>query len=401
MKSMQKIIRLYVIGPYTPVVESQVINWLEVLANNGIVTHCLSIIDNTNQKIDQSEKKNIESRIQGNYYEYIRSKSPFIRDIGSAIALFRLYFKYIKDATSIVVQSRNNILGNAILFIKCFPKVSFVFEARASGVIEHSDYHQKDSIKTKIHNLKLRYYESLYVRNADKIICVSHKLKVYFIKQYRVTNENTYTVIPGLADADIFYYNDQLRKETRFKNNWDDRFVFLYSGGIDLPWQISDVVFTFFSKLHLHNPKSFFVVLTRQIELAKSLFERYNIPHDSYYIEFVVPEKLNQFYNAADYGLLFREDRPTNNTASPTKFSEYMLSGLPVLITEGVGDFSDFVKNNDCGFVLNIKDINSGDYTYLFNGKHNNDRRRDISKLGINNFAKQSYVKQWIKLLNA
>ncbi len=53
-----------------------------------------------------------------------------------------------------------------------------------------------------------------------------------------------------------------------------------------------------------------------------------------------------------DVGFLLREDRVTNNVASPTKFAEYLSAGLPVLISEHVGDFSAMVQQEALGQVI-------------------------------------------------
>ncbi|MCB0764795.1 MAG: hypothetical protein R2815_00530 [Flavobacteriales bacterium] len=50
-----------------------------------------------------------------------------------------------------------------------------------------------------------------------------------------------------------------------------------------------------------------------------------------------------------DMGVLIREDTVTNRVASPTKFAEYLSAGLPVLISERLGDFSELVRTERIG----------------------------------------------------
>ena len=42
--------------------------------------------------------------------------------------------------------------------------------------------------------------------------------------------------------------------------------------------------------------------------------------------------------NAADAAFMLRDSIDTNRVASPTKFAEYCLAGLPVIMTEAVKD---------------------------------------------------------------
>ncbi len=54
----------------------------------------------------------------------------------------------------------------------------------------------------------------------------------------------------------------------------------------------------------------------------------------------------------SDLGLLLRERNSVNRVASPVKFAEYLASGLPVLVSPGVGDCPDIVRRDRVGYVL-------------------------------------------------
>lgn len=66
----------------------------------------------------------------------------------------------------------------------------------------------------------------------------------------------------------------------------------------------------------------------------------------------VGPAQVPHVLNACDMALLVREDTLTNRVASPTKFAEYLASGLPVLISPCIGDFSEAVARHGLGTVL-------------------------------------------------
>jgi hypothetical protein len=53
-----------------------------------------------------------------------------------------------------------------------------------------------------------------------------------------------------------------------------------------------------------------------------------------------------------DHGIMVRERTITNRVASPTKFAEYLSSGLRVITNEGLGDFSALVPAQDLGLVV-------------------------------------------------
>ena len=55
---------------------------------------------------------------------------------------------------------------------------------------------------------------------------------------------------------------------------------------------------------------------------------------------------------AADLGLLFREKHLLNKIASPGKFAEYVMCGLPVMMTDEIGDYSEIMKTQELGIVI-------------------------------------------------
>lgn len=65
----------------------------------------------------------------------------------------------------------------------------------------------------------------------------------------------------------------------------------------------------------------------------------------------VPPAEVPKALQACDLALLLREDTLTNRVASPTKFAEYLACGLPVIISERIGDFSAVVQQNNLGLV--------------------------------------------------
>jgi hypothetical protein len=53
-----------------------------------------------------------------------------------------------------------------------------------------------------------------------------------------------------------------------------------------------------------------------------------------------------------DFALLFRHEDEINHVACPTKAVEYLLAGIPVLATKGIGDISGLIEKYKAGIVL-------------------------------------------------
>ncbi|HEX5001799.1 MAG TPA: hypothetical protein VFW78_04835 [Bacteroidia bacterium] len=97
---------------------------------------------------------------------------------------------------------------------------------------------------------------------------------------------------------------------------------------------------------------------------------------------------------ACDAGILFREQSVTNKVAAPTKFAEYLSAGLPVIISEHLGDYSDFVREQKCGQVLDGTDeikINPVSYA----------EKERLNKLVFTFFTKQSQKENYLRVVSA
>jgi hypothetical protein len=106
------------------------------------------------------------------------------------------------------------------------------------------------------------------------------------------------------------------------------------------------------------------------------------------------------FLNAADFGLLFRDNVIMNNVASPSKFAEYMLCGLPTIISEGVGDYTEFCISKSVGIVVKEDQMNNWnlfDYSII---EKANFVREKISENGLKFLSKQSIVNLIISEFN-
>ena len=60
---------------------------------------------------------------------------------------------------------------------------------------------------------------------------------------------------------------------------------------------------------------------------------------------------------AADISVLLRENNLVNKVASPIKFAEYLAAGLPVILTDCIGDSGSLAREQKVGFLLPKLDL--------------------------------------------
>ena len=349
-----KIFRLYVIGEYSNTVfYSQILEWTYVLSQFGVRTTCLSILTEKSKLIDINRQDEIKSRINGDFHQIVIGRTPFLNQIKITKNVIHCYKRLHSknEGNKIIIQFRKQI-PIFIIILKLFPKVKIIYEARGSETAEFW-YKRQKTYKNKIrfYLIKIREYISLKI--SDNVICVSNKQKEYYTKTYGSYLARKYIVIPGAANKDIFFYSNQIRNDLREKYNIQDNVVYLYSGTLSLEykWHIPDVLFSVIKEIYNYDNSSIFLFLTPDIDIAEYYFNLLNIPYHNYIIKYIDIKNMNPYLNMADYAFLLREDEPINNQASPTKFAEYALTGLRIIISENVGDYTEYVKKENIGIV--------------------------------------------------
>ncbi|MDD3534863.1 MAG: hypothetical protein PHC50_01765 [Candidatus Cloacimonetes bacterium] len=387
---MAKATRFMVMREYYPtVIESQVINWIEQTKSIFDKNHIVSFVESKERKVEKRKALEIEQRIGGRYIELILFRLAAFREFQIIFVILKLYVENVRFG-KVFIQSRMNIFSLLAPLFKWLPGLILVFEARGTAISEYL-YGVQKGINKAGRDKRIRFREKSTLRNAHLSICVSQTQKDFYLKEYNMLKKEKLLVIPGLADEKLFYYDEDLRTRMREELRLKNKTVILYTGRLYRAWQQPDVVFKTFFKIAQEIDNAFFLILTPDESIALEFFKKHGISGSAYLITYSELKGLNSFLNAADYGVLIREDQAINNHASPTKFSEYILSGLRVLISEGVGDYSQFVIDNDCGKVGKLSQgvVN---ITYADLRVSNDTERRRIASLGKKMLSKQAYI---------
>lgn len=231
-----------------------------------------------------------------------------------------------------------------------------------------------ESSKFKIFKKFYLYYRFRRASKiSDKVIVVSNILQK---RVKKLGHMNSY-LVPSVATTKLFYFDqkkrDYMRKKMKFNNS---SIVFIYSGSLK-KYQMIDETLSIFQSLYLENNNSHLIILTKDTKKAKILIKGFkNISCIS-----VNQKNVNDYLNAADFALMIRKKDLTNEAASPTKFSEYCLSGLNIITNSSVTDFYKYKKE-----VSNILDINNLKLPNL-----NFKKRNEIAKFYKSQLSRESF----------
>ena len=201
--------------------------------------------------------------------------------------------------------------------------------------------------------LKLKTEEDTAYLKADAVICLSQPM-VDYAAELRCSLESIYKIW-CLTDVSMFQYAIAERDATRRENGWEQNLVIVHSGALH-PWQRPDAILKIFKLVQEVEPKSRLLILTRDRRVMERELAQSNIGENLYQILSLEFSEVPKYLAAADIGLLGRGLMEplsvVNQFSSPIKFSEYLASGCPVVMGEGVGDFSSIVNKHGLGLVI-------------------------------------------------
>lgn len=171
-----------------------------------------------------------------------------------------------------------------------------------------------------------RRTENYVFANADYFFMVSENMKKHYTAIYPAIADRT-TVFPTIVDERYFRKSAEIRQVMRDELGLAERTVYLYSGGV-ARWQNIGEILKGFVKTQKVQPKAFLIMLVRSVDYVKMLMDELDIDGANILVRGVPYEKVADYLNAADYGIIIRDNSIVNWVASPTKVNEYLACGL-------------------------------------------------------------------------
>ena len=261
------------------------------------------------------------------------------------------------------------------------------YDGRGAFAAEWTEYDmgQDSTLKQMVGTL-----ESRAVRESDFRLAVSKQLVNYWNREYDYQGQE-HVVVPCTLNTGFVDDIRTARAKIRKQLGYSDQDVVMVYAGSTAGWQSFKLLEGLLTSVLERQTTAKLLFLSREEANNRAIRDRFP---GRVTITWLAEEQVPYYLAACDYGILVRENSVTNQVAAPTKFAEYLHAGLRVLISEGLGDYSDFVAKNKCGEVLK-----PGQVPELVTGSQS--LRDSISTLAERHFTKEAYKTEYGKLLEA
>jgi glycosyltransferase involved in cell wall biosynthesis len=185
-------------------------------------------------------------------------------------------------------------------------------------------------------------------RASDAMIVVSEAMREVAQEQWAAPSDRA-VVVPCCTAIDRTPLEQ--REATRRRLGFQERFVVVYCGGL-APYQMIEQSLDLFDMIRGVRDNALFFGITPSSDRLRQLLWDRGIPQEKVSVVSASHTEVPGLLAAGDLALLLREKSRVNSVASPVKFAEYLAAGLPVVLTQGIGDYSALVCSNGVGCVL-------------------------------------------------
>jgi glycosyltransferase involved in cell wall biosynthesis len=237
-----------------------------------------------------------------------------------------------------ILHARTDYAAAVGSLLRPWRRFLLVWDCRGDSPAEFADrFHPRSALlrlarAIRLHRLKRDRRRA--ARACDRAVFVSSVLETIAAP---LLAGKPRRVIPCTASEALFHCDPALRDDVRRDLGFDaaDR-VYIFSGSL-APYQCFDETLTLFAAIRVRDDRARLLVVTPAQDEAHRRLARHPAVEDVTLRSATIAE-MNGYLNAADAAFMLRAATATNRAAFPTKFAEYCLTGLAVVMTAAVPD---------------------------------------------------------------
>lgn len=234
----------------------------------------------------------------------------------------------------------------AFLALDAAPERKVCFDARGAYEAELKEYNVVPHAKVIS---EIAQVEARVVKEAACRLAVSQELVNYWQERYGY-NGSDHVVVPcTLGGAIVSLQPDEQRTAERLRRGYKPEDIVVVYSGSSAGWQSLELMEEYILPLMRAQPEVKLVLMLPPSANRSKVEAEFPQRVTRMWVKH---QEVQQVLNACDYGWLVREASTTNKVASPVKYAEYLASGLHVIISPGLGDYSQTTADQNIGVVV-------------------------------------------------
>jgi glycosyltransferase involved in cell wall biosynthesis len=219
-----------------------------------------------------------------------------------------------------------------------------------------------------------KWFEKKLIRHVDKIIVVCDPIANWYRNEYSLENVHVIRNMPN-------QYKLSHTKSTRLKDNFNiphNHVLYIYQGvlskerGVDTLLKVFDQV---------HDDKH--IVFMGFGDSESVIKEVAKTAKNIHFQPAVKSSEIIDYTSSADIGIFFISGQVclSYQYCLPNKFGEYLIAGLPVLVSSSLSYLSRLVLEENCGWALNANStIELIEFVRRTNKQHVSDIQKNVQR---------------------
>lgn len=309
--------------------------FLPILAGLSHCGHSLYVLQFTWGPDDKVAETKRACESQGITYRMIRVRraggglGPFFSAVAGSLAIRRA----VRDWKIDLLMPRSLMPAIAVLCLGPLRGLHIVFDADGFTADERADF--RGLLKTSMTYRILKWVEQRMVRLAHSIMVRTTRAADILQADARVTADKFFVVTNG-RDPCSYDIDVPLKPNNSLR--------LCYAGSIGdqyLPDQMLEISRTIFDCM----PETTLEIFTGDIQNAIRALERKNLAGAEWIkLSHVQPEAIPLALKSCDLAFALRKTLYSTQGVAPIKIGEYLMAGLPIIGTAGVGDVERLIE---------------------------------------------------------
>lgn len=363
-------------GLREPLVQTQVLPYLRELASDGWSIHILTFEPDWPTSFPEAEQKSrretlASEGIQWHARPYSKSHGvpAKLKDIAGGLIAAR---RVARQNRVRIIHGRAHV-GTAIASLAAaFSRRKVLFDIRGFNPEEYVDSGHWPAGGLKFNLLKMAERVMLWYASGFVILTHVGRESLFpkatdtpgdAVDLYHLPDGRPVQVIPCCVDPARFQRQQmdlaathQLKQELGLTGTTR---IIAHVGALGGLYPEDRIIATF-AELYRDDPGTGFLILCQNdTSRLRKLYEEAGLPAAQLWVGKAAAAEVPRYVALADWGLSLKRESFSQLSCSPTKIPEYLLAGLPVLASQGIGDTDRLLKENNVGVVFNAWDENS------------------------------------------
>ena len=201
------------------------------------------------------------------------------------------------------------------------------------------------------------YWEKQQKRTATRLMPVAFNYQKKLVEEG--VEPDKIDVIPCCVPLEEFAFDRAIREQTRNKLVIDlNAVVGIYVGKFGGIYYDQEAFEVFKEAFDVFDNFRLILLTPEQKETVVTKLKAVGIDETKVFITLAAHHEVSHYLSASDFAFSLQYYSPSKAYLSPIKNGEYWANGLPILLTEGVGDDHEIVEKENGGTTFNLEGNN-------------------------------------------